>query len=352
MQSDEDCERFTSPAPSVFILGAGVSAALGIPLAKDILRETLIDLGTTKSAEAKTVHDLLRYFYPYFSLTDRNYPNIEDFLNLLEMARLFNNTKFVDSSKWKETGLKEVQQIVLRAIANYIFSRQNTNRADPSRLAPKALEKFIKHTATVHGVFITFNWDLTFEATFSETNPGRRLRSFYDPQKTSDMTTLLKPHGSINWFAKSDLKEFKGLKPRKLFDDVFTLDQIDLLLAQDLISATPLIVPPISNKNFSDKSVFQQAWVSTYWAIRRAQAVTILGYSLPREDQFARVVIRRALRNNIHARSKNGSKTLKVTVVNPDASVEQSFAQVAGREKVDFRFRGAYFQDYVEAIAS
>jgi hypothetical protein len=351
MQSDEDSGHIEARGPNVFIFGAGVSASLGIPVTRDILRMTMLELETADPAKAREVHALLKYFYPYFSTSDRNYPNIEDFLNLLEMARLFNNSKFVGSSKWKESRLNSVQQIVLRALANYVFGRQNINRKDSNHSTSRVLEVFAKHVITERSIVITFNWDLTFEAAFNKVWPQKRLRNFYDHRKSSKATTLLKPHGSINWFTKDDLKQFRGLQPRKLFGDVFVLDDIDFILAQDLITATPLIVPPIFNKNFSGQPVFEKTWISTYWAIRKASNLTILGYSLPKEDQFARIVIRRALRNNIDARSSTDVDPLKVTVVNPDPTVEQSFAQIVGRDQAEFKFRGAYFEDYVGAVA-
>jgi hypothetical protein len=36
---------------------------------------------------ADEVHRVLRYLYPSFDQTLKNYPNIEDFLNFLEMAK-------------------------------------------------------------------------------------------------------------------------------------------------------------------------------------------------------------------------------------------------------------------------
>jgi hypothetical protein len=40
----------------------------------------------------------------------KNYPNIEDFLNLLEMAKQFNTEEFVRSEPFSETRIEEVSQ--------------------------------------------------------------------------------------------------------------------------------------------------------------------------------------------------------------------------------------------------
>jgi hypothetical protein len=128
------------------------------------------------------------------------------------------------------------------------------------------------------------------------------------------------------------------------------VDFNDLLKKRARIRATPVIVPPIFNKEFSRYSVFQETWASVYRAISSATVLTILGYSLPREDQFSRFVFRRALRNNIR-RTENGKKgQLEVIVVNPDEATESTFARLVGRDKVKFRFHRAYFEDFVASL--
>jgi hypothetical protein len=84
----------------VVILGAGVSASCGIPVAKDILRESMIMLAQADMNATKEVHSLLNYLYPDFHKAYRNYPNIEDFLNLVEMAQTFNSEEFIESDLW------------------------------------------------------------------------------------------------------------------------------------------------------------------------------------------------------------------------------------------------------------
>lgn len=64
----------------VFVLGAGVSAACGVPVAKDIFRATMLRLVHKDEKKAEEVHRVLRYLYPGFDENLKNYPNIEDFL--------------------------------------------------------------------------------------------------------------------------------------------------------------------------------------------------------------------------------------------------------------------------------
>lgn len=121
-------------------------------------------------------------------------------------------------------------------------------------------------------------------------------------------------------------------------------------MSRDLIEATPVIVPPVSNKEFSEYSVFQETWASVYRAISSATVLTILGYSLPREDQFSRFVFRRALRNNIKNAQKGKKDPLEVIVVNPDETTEGTFSRLVGRDETKFRFHRSYFQDFVDSL--
>jgi hypothetical protein len=50
---------------------------------------------------------LLHYLYPNFDRQLRNYPNIEDFLNLIEMAKLFNSEEYIASQLWSVGRLDE-----------------------------------------------------------------------------------------------------------------------------------------------------------------------------------------------------------------------------------------------------
>ena len=66
-----------------------------------------------------------------------------------------------------------------------------------------------------------------------------------------------------------------------------------------------------------------------YHAVAAAGELYIIGYSLPREDQFARLVIGRAIQRNNSSR-KAGRKRLTVTVVNPDENAMTTFTKLVG----------------------
>lgn len=331
----------------VVILGAGVSASCGIPLAKDILRESMIRLGSVDASAAKEVHSLLHYLYPDFEKAYRNYPNIEDFLNLIEMAQTFNSQEFIESDLWPYPKISTVKDTVLRAVAECIWGFFVTPH--PSW---RHLETFLTEHVPVGDVVITFNWDLTAETTFSRLRPTVPVRYQYSKGGRHECLTLLKPHGSINWFDREAVRK-AGISGASSIGEDAKISLVDfpvLLHSRNLIKAVPVLVPPVANKKFDKYSVFQETWASVYRAISNATVLTILGYSLPREDQFSRFVFRRALRNNARRSRKGAKDRLQVIVVNPDESAEGTFARLVGREETSFRFHRTYFEDFVDSL--
>jgi hypothetical protein len=135
----------------VYILGAGASASCGIALAKDILGESITRLCRRDARNSKSVTDLLSYLYPAFNDELRNYPNIEDFLNLLEMAKSFNSEEFSESSLWPKDKLDRVRSVTLKAVTDYLWERMQT--VDALNPMKTFATKFLRYSDTV----ITFN---------------------------------------------------------------------------------------------------------------------------------------------------------------------------------------------------
>lgn len=329
----------------VVILGAGVSASCGLPVTKDILRESMERLRCKDPKAAHDVHSLLRYLYPDFEEGYRNYPNIEDFLNLVEMAQTFNSEEFLESSTWGPERLKGVKESIIGAVTEHIW-----DFCGKPKRSWQHLETFFAKHVPLGDVIITFNWDLTVERVLANLRKAVPLAHQYSKETQSSHITLLKPHGSINWFRKEALTKAGVSSQAELDNKIQLIDFSHLLKQRGRIRATPVIVPPVFNKEFSQHSVFQKTWASVYRAISSATVLTILGYSLPREDQFSRFVFRRALRNNIRRAEKHQQSRLEVIVVNPDETTEGTFARLVGRDNTKFRFHRAYFQDFVESL--
>jgi hypothetical protein len=154
----------------VIILGAGVSASSGIPVAKDLLRESMIFWASKNKGAAKEIHAFLGYLYPDFEMAYRNYPNIEDFLNLIEMAEAFNSEGFIESNLWPPTRIAAVKKAVLEAVTEFIWGFFVSSKASCPHL-----ERFIQHHVPTGNTVITFNWDLTVERALAKTRSNTTI---------------------------------------------------------------------------------------------------------------------------------------------------------------------------------
>lgn len=320
------------------MLGAGASASCGIPVAKDILREAMSSLVKRDSSNAGLVHRLVRYLYPSFDENIRNYPNIEDFLNLVEMAKQFNTEEYIESTLWPKERLEEVIDITLRAVVDCIWSLMNNDQ--------HVIQEFVRKNLRPGDTVITFNYDLTLERALEE-HPGYFLYG-YRAQRPKKRLCLLKPHGSIDWFEK---RKLRGLRCEKdvesLSDELCYYPYFDFGKHRDLAEIPPVIVPPVSIKAVQ-QNFMKRTWRGLYNAVSDATELHVIGYSLPREDQFARLVLRRALRTNILRANRGKKPPVKMFVINPDEAVEQTFRRLVGRNIEKFYFYQAYFQDVAQ----
>jgi hypothetical protein len=332
------------PRRRVLIFGAGVSASCGIAVAKDILREAVGHLGALDSDRAERVHKLLKYLYPGFQKSALNYPNIEDFLNLLEMAKLFNSEEFKKSDLWPKQKLKKVEDVTLKAVTDYIWDRMHKLQG----LA--ALRAFVRQFVRANDTFITFNWDLTLERTLYDDSNGMTFWYTYPPSSSEPSVTLLKPHGSIDWFKKEDFpKKMKRGIVQELDDDIAVFTRFNFADLPRMADNTPVIVPPVSTKEFSSE-VLRRTWRHVYQAVSNATEIFVFGYSLPKEDQFARLVLGRALRSNRLKVERKTKQPLRVVIVNPDENTEITFRRLLGPNVTNFRFHQATFENFVAGL--
>jgi hypothetical protein len=212
------------------------------------------------------------------------------------------------------------------------------------------IRDFVRGNLREGDTIITFNWDLTLERALEEYPGGPGFLYTYSREREEKSFSLLKPHGSIDWFGKRTISGLVSeAKVGKLDDELCYYPRFNRAEHPKLEKVPPVIVPPVAMKEF-EFDFLKRTWRFVYRAVSDATELHIIGYSLPREDQFARLVFRRAIRNNILKAPERKVSPVKVRVVNPDAAAEGTFSQLVGRGVKTFDFRQAYFEDYVESL--
>ena len=328
----------------VFVLGAGVSATCGIAVARDLLRHSIQYLkAENHRSQTKIIHDLLKYFYPAFDYSLKNYPNIEDFLNLIEMAKKFNSEEFIESNLWPTPKLQRAMDDTIKGVTDYIWSLMGRRKQQ------QRLSEFVRHHLRPGDTVVTFNWDVTLEQSLRAEPSSPKFMYTYS-RKSHAHIFLLKPHGSIDWFKRKDTHSLSTEKRKKLIkhdEQIYCYPEVRLDRLRELAEVAPVIVPPVSAKSFDEYPFLKKTWRNVFRAVSDATEIHFVGYSLPKEDQFARFVLRRAMRANILKAKLNNSELPKVVVTNPDLSVEQTFSSMVGRDVSRFRYNQALFEDLV-----
>jgi len=228
----------------VYVLGAGASASCGIALSKDILGESIVRLGGKDAANKKVVANLLSYLYPSFNEELRNYPNIEDFLNLLEMAKSFNSEEFIESSLWPRAKLDLARSTTLKAVTDYLWERMQ--KIDALNPIKTFATKYLKYSDTA----ITFNWDVTLERGLWDREDDFWMPYTYNRKRKGKYVTILKPHGSIDWFRERDLSKRLLRRTEKLDNEVRLYPHFNFSKHPELSEVQPVIVPPVATKSF------------------------------------------------------------------------------------------------------
>lgn len=316
---------------NVYILGAGFSKELGLPLQDDFL---LV-------AKEVFFRDPKRYNYfeNVFRYQDKlskmrkflNYPllNLEQLFNLVEMDKFYSGDE-ESISKIKNDFVKLINDTLLELTPNPFLSEPNANLKIDTRYwhYQRFLKMFFKESPDFKFVInpfndtiISLNYDLVVETlvciyNWEKTNSlspmdlsnkanyyiklnsifgkenirveniqqvfARKRNSAYFPDndiysESESSIKLIKLHGSINWVKVSDSETF--------------------------------IVPPTWNKTDSE---IRRLWNIAYKELQEAKRIIIIGYSFPETDIYVKSLLTLALNEN---------KILQnIYFINPDTS--------------------------------
>ena len=316
----------------VFVLGAGVAKTYGCPVTKDLFNESVECCADEETAKA--IKNTIKYIYPEFVEEYKNYPNIEDFLSLLEVWKEF-NSKVERSPRYSDFEIEQVRRFTIRILMELLDTKLRNIKKNHVLLS-------FTQCLSPNDVIITFNWDLGIERALNQMDHIRDWLYRLPRRAIKKDVTLLKAHGSIDWFRTEDIT-FMSPDRRFPLDDA--LGQISIIDSweyprykrrKDLI---PFVIPPSFGKSFQQPEILG-IWADIYRALHQAEMIYIFGYSLPQADIHAKFVLRAAIQNNpLH--QKAGSDPI-VTVFNPDQAVRHTFTELLGSK---FNFKRVYFED-------
>jgi len=296
------------------------------------LEEVLKFSQVSNPAFAKRLSKFLRYLYSNFRPPHTKLPNIEKLMSMMEAMVVFNE-RIRKKCLYPNKEIAKLKNALIMSICEYL--RFQIEGANLSRLCD-----FVRLLAK-NDTVLTFNWDTLLEHALEKNNIplNRNSGYWYLPIKPKARVTILKPHGSINWFDRNQMPIRRQLslvlgKNISVYRDI----------GSSRNNVMPYIIPPTINKVFETKEIMK-IWKGVYRSLCRADEVFVIGYSFPLEDLHARFVFRTALRTNIiRKRKRNNQGKVRIVVVNPDPRVEATCESIVG---TDFRFYRKRFEDLI-----
>lgn len=230
---------------------------------------------------------------------------------------------------WNETNLGEIRS----CIQTYLYLAL----MGPHREG-QLLERFVEHLGEDDSV-MTFNYDLVVERALFQRglwNPedgyGFSFEKFPEVGSGQDFVTkvpIFKLHGSLNWTGY-------GFGQPKA-EQVFFYDDGSPIFAGYLKDDTP----PLSREVYQGKHggiwmmpsfvkefavpEFLTVWDHAAKALRGAERIVIVGYSLPEADSAACVLL-----------GTNGPAARRVTLVNPSAGeLREKYERITGNKSIE-----------------
>ena len=323
----------------VFILGAGFSAAAGIPMTSTLLAEAM----KTFSAECPGIYERV---CNYASDVQWEKPDGPDFSEI-SFSDLCTHLEFAElredagGERWSEAGSRE--KLALR----YYLAKTIVRLTPTGDNIP---ELYIQFAAQLNSgdIVITFNWDCLLELAIQKA--GKRFTYKFE----KDHVKLWKLHGSVNWRLGPAIRHGKPINTLNWQPIGFSdggMIEIDLYHSKQLLliqnwdryqplgELQPFLVLPGYGKTFDVRSI-ASLWYRPEFTFVACRDIYIVGLGLSTDDHF----IRSFFLNNFPMQDR------RTFIVNPDDEARENYAFML-RDKNVTLFQEKFSLRHVELIA-
>lgn len=297
---------------TVFIFGAGASAAGGAPVMGnflDVARNMWLrgEVHGAVREQFELVFQAIAALDNVYAKAEIDTDNLEAVFAAFEMAKLFGRLADLDETilaKLPDAMRTVIVETLEHSIILHVSSRTGNmpnidSPAGYSELVDRLKPALERHKNRI--TFITFNYDLALDYALAARGVGvdYGLGALIAPERV----LLLKLHGSVNW---TDCRNCQCIVPYEVGEyldatrnERVGAAQIQLRVSRALgtfrhcngpegsWSNVPVIVPPTWNKGE------HHARIATIWRraaqeLAAARNIIVVGYSLPESDHFFR----------------------------------------------------------------
>jgi hypothetical protein len=306
----------------VFILGAGFSAAAGVPLTEQLLAIAMDKFETECPGIYARVENYAKESIgcptdTKLNITDLSFSDLCTFLEFVELR------EYGGGERWSENGSRE--KLALRFYLAKAIVERTPNKNDVPQL-------YLDFAAQLHkrDVVISLNWDGLLETALDAVD----MKYTYNFSDDSAVK-LCKLHGSVNWrlgepnqwgkpvntLGWDSLEFAQGLVTKEIYHSSALLSYDAWRKYGPLGEVEPFLVLPGYGKAF-DVRDNATLWYKPEAAFVATHDVFIIGLGLPHDDFFVKSYF---LSNLPYIDSFTGVKERRIFIVNPDKHAAANF---------------------------
>ncbi|MDD4170064.1 MAG: SIR2 family protein [Desulfotomaculaceae bacterium] len=308
---------------TVYVFGAGASAAEGAPVLRDFIK---IAYQYFKEENYSTELDIVWEFLEHFHGSKivishaedlKIFPGLEDIFNIVDWS-LLQNQAF--SMRFPRPRLHELKTALVKLL---------------SMTLDKSLPSYNgMHQSFVSGVvrggeeeptFISLNYDIVLDNAIRATGYLPEYGFYGNHRDHLDYNRgipLYKLHGSLNWSycpLCGEISEHNEKVAHLLFKDKLTITCLNC--GSD--NSQAIIIAPTLYKSY-DFNRLQNIWDCAYMSISLSDRLVFIGYSLAPADTSIIATVKRAL-NTV-------DKKREIVVINPSEKACQRYRQIFGKD--------------------
>lgn len=315
----------------ILVLGAGFSKPAGLPLGSELWQE-VVRRARSLTGRAEQFSDDLQTYIEYRRACDgvslkQDEVDFEEFLAFLDVEH---HLKLRGSDTWSRDGNEA--QVVVKTLIGQILAERTPEAGEIPQLYLEFAERLQPNDHV-----LTFNYDVLLERALEAVGKPFRLfpSRFVDVKElgatvdsSREEVVLLKVHGSIDWFDRTDYSERERCWPRNadlskpphvIFADpcefgvtqllegprfqrdplreMYRVREIRRLYQRGILfHCTPWLLNPSAAKMLYAGTV-REFWYGMGGAGLWNGGLAIIGFSLPAHDDYIRQVLYRIVTN-------------------------------------------------------
>ncbi len=308
---------------TVYIFGAGASAAEGAPVVRNFLRLAYRYFKEEDhDPDLEIVWEYLEHFYGYSSKIScgedlDSYPGIDEIFNIVDWY-LLHNQAF--SRRFPRFRLHDLKKALVKLISMTLDRSLPPQQGIHQSFVAGVIKKENELPA-----FISMNYDIVLDKAIRAAGYKPEY-GFYgrhsDHLASREKVPLYKLHGSLNWSLCplcGEISEHQEKVAHLLFQGDNTVPCLNCREE----NSQAVIIAPTLYKSY-EISRLQNIWDSAGGAISRARRLVIIGYSLDPADTSIIATIKRAL--------NTADRDREIIVINPNKQACQRYKQIFGEK--------------------